>query len=225
MTFPTSALDLRRLSQVTAATQGSNALTLRELPEHAPSTAPSGPEAGPDSGRQPGVQSPASLVLLTMPRPTAADSPTAPGGRVDGSDTSTACDTVPAGLRQQAQGFAQALVEVVAGDRTLTQLVRWTTAEVYEQLHHRVHTLASCPLPAVYPSPPRRQRRARVATVHLSQPADGVAEVAARVDHGTRSTAVALRLERRAGARRICAGGVVRRVAEERWVCTAVTWT
>lgn len=225
MTFQTSALDLRRLSQVTAATQGSSALTLHERPEpewreHAQSAAPSAPAAGRESDRQ----SPASLVLLTVAHSTAVDSPTANGASID-ADTSAADDTVPAALREQAQGFAQALVEVLAGDRTLTQLVRWTTAEVYEQLHHRVHTLASCPLPTVYPSVPRRRRRARVATVHLSQPADGVAEVAARVDHGARSTAVALRLERRAGARRVCAGGVVRRVAEERWVCTAVTWT
>jgi hypothetical protein len=32
----------------------------------------------------------------------------------------------------------QAAVEVVAGDRPLTQMVRWTTVEVYEQLQwHR----------------------------------------------------------------------------------------
>lgn len=235
MTFSTSALDLRRLSQVTAATQGSSALTLHERPERTLSRAPSAPATGRESDRQSGAQSPASLVLLTVPHSTAVDStavdsPTPDGASIHGSDTSDARepgatgDTVPVALREQAQGFAQALVEVVAGDRTLTQLVRWTTAEVYEQLHHRVHTLATCPLPAVYPSVPRRRRRARVATVHLSQPVDGVAEVAARVDHGARSTAVALRLERRAGARRICAGGVVSRVAEERWVCTAVTW-
>ncbi len=195
-------LELRRLSQLTAATQGSSALALHDWPELA---SPGPPSAGP-----------APLVLVPLPTTPAA-------GRL-GEQVTVESAPATLELREQARGFAQALVEIVAGDRTLTQLVRWTTADVYEQLHHRVHTLATCPPPAVDPSRPRRRRRPRVASVHLTQPADGIAEVAARVDHGARSTALALRLERRVGARRVCTGGVVRRVAEERWVCTAVSW-
>jgi hypothetical protein len=62
-----------------------------------------------------------------------------------------------------------------------------------------------------------------VASLHVSTPTDGIAEVSARIDHGVRSTALALRLERRSAARRL-AGGGVRRVPDERWLCTAVTW-
>lgn len=194
-------LGLRRLSQLTAATRGSSALALHDWPDP---TRPGAPSVGP-----------APLALVPLQTPPGAER------RVAGVPGELA--PAPTKLREQARGFAQALVEIISGDRTLTQLVRWTTAEVYEELHHRVHTLATCPLPAAHPSVPRR-RRPRVASVHVSQPRDRVAEVAARVDHGARSTALALRLERRVGARRVCAGGAVRRVAEERWVCTAVSW-
>jgi hypothetical protein len=63
-----------------------------------------------------------------------------------------------------------------------------------------------------------------VASLHVSTPLEGVAEVSARIDHGVRSTAIALRLEARGAGLRVPAGGMVRRVPEERWVCTAVTW-
>jgi hypothetical protein len=210
------ALDLRRLSQLTAPTEGSSALSLVERPlsSHlrvattaspaalslvpADSTADVRPRLGP-----------AAQELAGCPRPPEADDPA---------------------LQEQAHGLAQALVEILAGDRTLTQLVRWTSAEVYEQLHHRVRTLATCPRPATagdsasvaHPTR-RRRRRPRVASLHVSTPTDGIAEVSARIDHGVRSTALALRLERRSAARRL-AGGGVRRVPDERWLCTAVTW-
>lgn len=208
MTSPAHDLGLRRLSQLTAATDGSSALALHDWPAPARrSAAPKPP-------------TPLSLVLM----PTPVEGAEASAVVVDATKVALHSDPAAAALREHSRGLAQALVEIVAGDRTLTQLVRWTTAEVYEQLHHRVHTLATCPPPAADLAGRHRRRRPRVATVHLSQPAVGVAEVSARVDHGTRSTAVALRLERRIGARRVCDGGGVRRVAEERWVCTAVSW-
>ena len=83
-----------------------------------------------------------------------------------------------------APRLAQALVEVVGGERPLAQLVRWTSAEVYERLRRGLgYTRERDPLRAV------------VRSVTVSEPADGVAEVAAIVRRGPRCTALALRME------------------------------
>jgi hypothetical protein len=99
--------------------------------------------------------------------------------------------------RTWAARVVQAIVEVLAGVRPATQLVRWTTADVYEQISSRVLTVR-----ADAAEPPRGVVR----SLHVSEPADGVAEVCASVRRGARSTAVALRLEGMDG----------------RWQCTAL---
>jgi hypothetical protein len=96
--------------------------------------------------------------------------------------------------RQWAGRFVQAVVEVLAGDRPTTQLVRWTTKEVYDVMSGQVRSTGT------------RSSRAVVRSVHISEPADGVAEVAALVRRGPRCSAVALRLEGLDG----------------RWQCTAL---
>jgi hypothetical protein len=100
--------------------------------------------------------------------------------------------------RTWAGRFVQAVIEVLAGDRPASQLVRWTTTEVYDDVACRITSGArpGCPTPA----------RAVVRSVHVAEPADGVAEVSALVRHGLRCTAVALRLEGMDG----------------RWQCTAL---
>ena len=100
--------------------------------------------------------------------------------------------------RGWAGRFAQAVVEVLAGDRPPAQLVRWTSTDVYDEVACRI-------LPR---SASGRVDRARgvVRSVHVSEPDDGVAEVAALVRRGARLTAVALRLEGLDG----------------RWQCTAI---
>jgi Family of unknown function (DUF6459) len=100
--------------------------------------------------------------------------------------------------RTWAGRVVQAIVEVLAGVRPATQLVRWTTDEVYEEISARV-------LAGSY-SNPDGPPRGVVSSLHVSEPADGVAEVCALVRRGTRSTAVALRLEGMDG----------------RWQCTAL---
>ena len=94
--------------------------------------------------------------------------------------------------------FVQALVEVLAGARPPAQLVRWTSEEVYgevqQQLRRSRHRTS------------RPGMRACVRSLHVSEPADGVAEVCALVQRGTRATAVAVRLEGLDG----------------RWKCTAL---
>lgn len=93
-----------------------------------------------------------------------------------------------------AARFVQAMAEVLAGDRPATQLVRWTSKDVYDDLVGRIRiagTTATRPV---------------VRSVHVSEPADGVAEVAALVRRGLRCSAVAFRLEGLDG----------------RWQCTAL---
>jgi hypothetical protein len=143
-----------------------------------PTGLPAQPEAPPD--------------LRLMPRP-GADDP----DRGDFGPQPTARAALPA-PRGWAGRFVQAVVEVLAGDRPLGQLVRWTSAEVYDDLLARVS--------GAHPTGLRQPARATVRSVHIAEPADGVAEVAAIVRRGERTTAVAARLEGLDG----------------RWQCTAL---
>lgn len=101
--------------------------------------------------------------------------------------------------RPWAARFVQAVVEVLAGDRPLAQLVRWTSEEVYDGVAAHVVTL-------VRTANGHRLPRGAVRTLRVTEPGDGVAEVSATVRHGPRTTAVALRLEGLDG----------------RWQCTAL---
>ena len=100
--------------------------------------------------------------------------------------------------RHWAGRFVQAVVEVIGGDRPASQLVRWTSTEVYDDVACRV--LPGGPAGSAAPA------RAVVRSVYVTEPADGVAEVTALVRRGLRCTAVALRLEGMDG----------------RWQCTAL---
>jgi hypothetical protein len=100
--------------------------------------------------------------------------------------------------RTWAGQVVQAIVEVLAGVRPATQLVRWTTEEVYEEISSRVLV--------AHGSDTEGPPRGVVRSLHVSEPADGVAEVCALVRRGARSTVVALRLEGMDG----------------RWQCTAI---
>jgi hypothetical protein len=101
-----------------------------------------------------------------------------------------------------ATRFVQAVTEVLAGDRPIGQLVRWTDAVVFNDLNRRVRVLGLTTTATVRGS----KERCAVRSVHVSAPAPQVAEVAAHIRHGERSKAVALRLE----------------VHRGRWVCTAL---
>lgn len=114
-------------------------------------------------------------------------------------------------LRRQLEGwslrYAQAVVEVVAGDRPIAQVARWTSVEVYADLARRAQLVARAGLhqpglgrgwrPAVRPF----VRSARTSFV-----SPGVAEVAIHLRYGERSRALAARFEHR----------------QTRWVCTAL---
>lgn len=105
-------------------------------------------------------------------------------------------------VRAWAARFAQAAVEVLGGDRPVSQLLRWTNAKVYADLDRRVRILAR-----TSPAPTRlRTVRPQVQSVHVCRPAPGSAEVSVHVRHGHRSRALAARLEHRNG----------------RWTCVAL---
>ncbi|MGH3328510.1 MAG: Rv3235 family protein, partial [Streptomycetales bacterium] len=110
--------------------------------------------------------------------------------------------------------LAQAIVEVLAGARPASQLLRWTTQQVYTGILTRVaerppRGTATAPVPAG-PEASSGTRPARAcARVHVTrvcEPADGVAEASVMVRWGPRSRAMALRLEARNGC----------------WICTAL---
>lgn len=113
-------------------------------------------------------------------------------------------DAVAAALPTRAHHFVQAVVEIVEGDRSPTQLLAWTAPRVYEAIARRARRHARGRRVASTDSRPR----ARVVSVRVCQPGTGVAEVAAHVQHGARSHALAVRLE----------------VSSGRWICTALEW-
>jgi Family of unknown function (DUF6459) len=99
-------------------------------------------------------------------------------------------------VRAWAHRFAQAVVEVAGGDRPVTQLLRWTTPRVYQDLSRRVQIMAQTR------SAPERLRtiRPQVLSVHVFQPKPSSVEVSVHVRYGLRSRALAARMERRRGA-------------------------
>jgi len=90
-----------------------------------------------------------------------------------------------------AARFAQAVVEVLGGDRPLSQLVRWTSHRVYLELERRLALLTRTS------DSGRRRRAARpqVRSVHVCHPTAESAEVSVHVRYGRRSRAIAARLE------------------------------
>ncbi len=108
--------------------------------------------------------------------------------------------------RPLAGELARAVVEVLAGDRPVGQLLTRLDSRTYGQLSARAPAPATAPIPARARAGIHPTDRPRVCTVHVSHPAAGVAEITARVQTNGRSRAVALRLEEWQG----------------RWRCSAV---
>jgi hypothetical protein len=106
----------------------------------------------------------------------------------------------------EAQAWAprlvQALAEVLAGDRPIGQLVRFTDTVVFADISRRVRVLGLTTTATARGA----KERSAVRSVHVFTPATEVAEVAAHVRYGDRSRAMALRLE----------------VHRDRWICTAL---
>ena len=85
-----------------------------------------------------------------------------------------------------ATRFLQAVVETLAGARASFQLHEWTNQEVHARIVSAAHT-------GRWPGPAALQPVVR--SVHVGEPADGVAEVCAVVQRGPGFFAIAARLE------------------------------
>lgn len=110
--------------------------------------------------------------------------------------------------------LVQALVEVLGGSRSPSQLLRWTSREVYDSVvrhaarpAHAVRVARCGPAAGASSAAGVRSIPPTVRSVRVCEPVDGVAEVCALIrQHGGRVRAIALRLE-----------GV-----DGRWQCTAL---
>ena len=95
--------------------------------------------------------------------------------------------------------LAQAIVEVCGGGRPVAQLLRWTSPQVFAELSDRHRPRSRIPRAgAGRPTNVRvlpRQRYDQVRSVHVCEPADGIAEVSVVVAGPQRWWALALRLE------------------------------
>ena len=85
-----------------------------------------------------------------------------------------------------AARFLQAVFETLAGSRASAQLQEWTSQSVRSQISRMTYDVRWKTAPGVVPL---------VKSVRVSEPADGVAEVAAVVLRGTVYSAAAARLE------------------------------
>ncbi|WP_371407553.1 Rv3235 family protein [Kribbella sp. NBC_00662] len=106
------------------------------------------------------------------------------------------------GARVWGGRLAQAVSEVLAGDRPISQLVRFTDDEVFMELNRRVRLLGLNTTAMTRGA----KEKSSVQSVRVFMPEPFVAEVAAHVRRGERSRAIALRME----------------IRRNRWVCTAL---
>jgi hypothetical protein len=154
------------------------------------------PAPVPARSRRPPVQGTLALDLV----PAAPPAPAPDGSAwLDDDERPAACD--PAGLpdpRRWTAMIAQAVVEIVAGRRPATQVVRWVEPTIYDRVRRSAGTAAG--------RGTSRGNGVRVRRVRVSTTPEGAVESVAVVDDGVRCRALALRLE----------------ALDGRWLCTAL---
>lgn len=161
-------------------------LRLRALPQ--PQPAPWSPPAGPGPARAPDGTSQLTLALPGVPRGAAEPD------RGDPEPTPSSELPCPDAL---ARTLVQAAMDVVRGHRPASQVLRWTTPEVYSQLRQRAR------LEQARSRPGTRRPVVRSLRAHPAGPR-GV-EVSAVVLDGPRARAVAARLDGEDGRWRLTA--------------------
>jgi hypothetical protein len=97
-------------------------------------------------------------------------------------------------FEQHAARIGAAIVEIVGGDRPVSQVLRWTTPEVYQDLARRAHLVAAAAGRRLG-SGDIQSVRPQLAAAHTSFVSDHCAEVSLHVRYGHRSRAVAARFE------------------------------
>jgi len=111
-------------------------------------------------------------------------------------------------LEEWSRRYAQAAVEIVGGDRPVTQLLRWSSREVYQDLDRRAQLVARAGRHR--PGQGRAQPvRPKVLGVHACFLRPDLVEVSVHVRYGERSRALAARFQVVGGPQR-------------RWCCTAL---
>src|SRR4051812_48331158 len=150
-----------------------------------------------------------TLALDLEPRREPPWLPPAPSSGGGMADVVPIDEPLRRGIEDWSRRFAQAAVEIVGGDRPATQLLRWSSREVYQDLQRRALLVARAG--RHQPGQGRVQPvRPRVQGVHTCFVSPDVVEVSVHVRYGPRSRAVAARFER-----------VVDRLGR-RWCCTAL---
>lgn len=185
----------RRSSSITAlTTHQPQARKLSVVPEADKPAA-----AQPDEAQPPHTPNPIHTNEVTLQVPEARADEIA--SRVPGAGVSGGAPRVP-GARVWGGRLAQAVSEVLAGDRPISQLVRFTDDEVFMELNRRVRLLGLNTTAMTRGA----KEKSSVQSVRVFMPEPFVAEVAAHVRRGERSRAIALRME----------------IRRNRWVCTAL---
>ena len=144
-----------------------------------------------------------TLALDLQPR----NEPPRPGRRAGGASADVISIEAPMrrSIEEWARRYAQAAVEIVGGDRPVTQLLRWSSRDVYLDLERRAQLVARAG--RHQPGQGRVQPvRPRVRGVHACFLSRDAVEVSVHVRYGERARAVAARFER----------------TDRRWCCTAL---
>jgi hypothetical protein len=126
---------------------------------------------------------------VDVPEPLLPPGPSGPG-----------LDVVPVDLvrrrhfEQHAARIGAAVVEIVGGDCPVSQVLRWTTPEVYQDLARRAHLVAAA-VGRRAGSGGIQSVRPHLVAMHTSFVSEQCAEVSLHVRYGARSRAVAARFE------------------------------
>jgi hypothetical protein len=146
-----------------------------------------------------------TLALALLPR---SEPPATSTGQQRGAAVVPIDNRLRHTIEEWTRRFVQAAVEIVGGDRPVSQLVRWTTPQVYADLQRRAQLVARAGdhqpgLAKVQPVTPR------VVGVRSQFVRTDAVEVAVRLKYGPRSRALAARFEQ----------------IEQRWICVALDFS
>ena len=146
-----------------------------------------------------------TLALALLPR---SEPPLPAGGARTGATVVAIDHRQRAVIEEWTRRFVQAAVEIVGGDRPMSQLLRWTLPDVYDDLRRRTMLVARAG--GHQPGLARVQPvRPRVLSVHTCFIRPDAVEASAHVKYGERSRALAARFER----------------IEQRWLCAALDFS